>query len=248
MTKANILFAPKVANSRFDALCFFASSHLPPLFGGRSALLGQIFCDPYLYILETIIIFIGWKMEKESSKEESAIILDFLPHGYAFDTMPSYLKTPIAQAIGKEHFVLLELVPKKGIFLQPLEEIYIGEGKREKIHHIVGKLLVDKLSSTASSELQFVVKDLVSKNEERFIQFFNDSQPLTTRMHSLELLPGLGKKHMWEIVEERKDKPFSGFDDLKKRVKLMPDPQKAIIKRIMDELSGKEKHRIFVDT
>ena len=69
-------------------------------------------------------------------KEETAVVLDFLPNGYPSDTRPMHMKTPIAQAIGKEHFTLLELVPKKGIFLQPYEEVYIGEGKREKIHHI----------------------------------------------------------------------------------------------------------------
>ncbi len=66
-------------------------------------------------------------------------------------------------------------------------------------------------------------------------------------MHQLELLPGLGKKHMWEIIEARKEKPFESFADIKKRVKLMPDPEKAIIKRILKELSGIEKHRVFVD-
>ena len=44
------------------------------------------------------------KMEK--TKEENAIVLDFLPNGYPFDERPSYMKTPIAQVIGKEHFVL----------------------------------------------------------------------------------------------------------------------------------------------
>ena len=185
-------------------------------------------------------------MERVPTKEESAIILDFLPNGYAFDTRPSHLKTAIAQAIGKEHFVLLELVPKKGIFLQPLEEIYIGEGKRDKIHHIMGKLTVEKLTTTGKAEMEHVVKDLVEKNDKRFVEFFNNSQPLTTRMHSLELLPGLGKKHMWEIIEQRRDKDFASFEDIKKRVKLMPDPKKAIVKRILDELNGKEKHKIFV--
>jgi len=66
-------------------------------------------------------------------------------------------------------------------------------------------------------------------------------------MHQLELLPGVGKKHMWEIINARKEKLFEGFDDLKNRVKLMPDPEKAIIKRILAELKGKEKHRLFVD-
>ncbi len=183
----------------------------------------------------------------ERTKEETAIVLDFLQHGYPFDTRPMHRKTPIVQAIGKEHFTLLELVPKKDVFLQPLEEVYIGEGKRDKIHHIVGKLDFEKLTATAKAELEFIIKDIVHKNEKRFVDFFNNAQPLTTRMHQLELLPGLGKKHMWEIIEVRKEKPFESFDDMKKRVKLMPDPEKIIEKRIMKELEGKEKHNIFVD-
>ena len=84
-------------------------------------------------------------------------------------------------------------------------------------------------------------------NQAKYIDFFNNARPLSTRMHQLELLPGLGKKHMWEIIEARRDKLFENFDDVKKRVKLMPDPKKAIIKRVMQELQGIEKHRIFVD-
>lgn len=183
----------------------------------------------------------------ERSKEETAIVLDFLPNGYHYDDRPMYKKTPIAQAIGKEHFVLLELVPKKGIHLQPYEEVYIGEGKRDKIHHIVGKLALAKLTATAKSELEFIVKEIVKKNEKRFVEFFNNAQPLSTRMHQLELLPGLGKKHMWQIIETRQDKSFENLSDLKNRVKLMPDPEKIVIKRILQELEGTEKHRIFVD-
>ena len=91
------------------------------------------------------------------------------------------------------------------------------------------------------------MKETVKKEEKKFVDFFNNAQPLSTRMHQLELLPGLGKKHMWGIIEERKGKPFESFDDIKKRVKLMPDPEKIIIKRITLELQGKEKHRIFVE-
>ena len=186
--------------------------------------------------------------KSERSKEETAIVLDFLPNGYPYDERPMYMKTPIAQAIGKEHFVLLELVPKKGIHLQSFEDVYIGDGKRDKIHHIVGKISLAKLTATAKSELEFVIKDIVKKNEKKFIEFFNKAQPLSTRMHQLELLPGLGKKHMWQIIETRQEKPFESFSDLKNRVKLMPDPEKMIIKRILQELEGAEKHKIFVDT
>ncbi len=184
----------------------------------------------------------------ERSKEETVIVLDFLPNGYSHDTRPMYMKTPIAQALGKEHFVLLELVPKKGIHLQPFEEVYIGEGKRDKIHHIVGKMPLGRLTATAKSELEFVIRDIVKKNEKKFVDFFNKAQPLSTRMHQLELLPGLGKKHMWQIIETREEKLFESFSDLKNRVKLMPEPEKIMVKRILQELEGTEKHKIFVDT
>ncbi len=185
--------------------------------------------------------------EKKRIREEKAIILDFLPHGYPFDSRPMHKKSAIAQAIGTERFTILELVPRKDIFLQPLEEAYIGEGKRDKIHHIAGRLAIDKLTVTARNELEFVVRDIVHKNEKRFVSFFNNAQPLTTRMHQIELIPGCGKKHMWEILEQRQTKPFESFADIKKRVKLMPDPEKAIVKRVMAELSGSEKHNLFAD-
>jgi len=186
-------------------------------------------------------------MERDNkSKEDYAIVLDFLPNGYPSDTRPNHMKTPVAQAIGITHFVLLELVPKKDVFLQPNEKVYLGEGKRDKIHHIAGKISMGKLTSAASSELNYVIKDIVESEESRFVDFFNKSQPLSTRMHQLELLPGLGKKHMWEILDERKVEPFKNFSDIKKRVKLMPDPAKLIIKRIMSEISGTEKHNLFV--
>jgi len=187
------------------------------------------------------------ELKMERTKEENAIVLDFLPNGYPFDERPMYMKTPVAQALGKEHFILLELVPKKGMHLNLYEEVYIGDGKRDKVHHIAGKIPLSKLTRTAKSELEFAIKDIINKNEKRFVDFFNSARPLSTRMHQIELLPGVGKKHMWEIINAREEKPFESFEDLKKRVKLIPNPEKLIIKRVLEELEGTEKHRLFVD-
>lgn len=181
-------------------------------------------------------------------KEEEAIVLDFLQHGYPSDKRPSHIKTPIAQALGTKRFTLLELVPKKDIYLQPLKRVYIGPEKREDVHHVNGRLTPDKLTETARSELPHVVKQIVDEHPDHFVQFFNDAQPLSIRTHSLELLPGIGKKHMQEIVEERREAPFESFEDIKKRVKLIMDPEKLIIRRIMNEVEGKEKHYIFVNS
>ncbi|NOZ76461.1 MAG: DUF655 domain-containing protein, partial [Euryarchaeota archaeon] len=102
----------------------------------------------------------------------------------------------------------------------------------------------------ARSELPYVVADLVSAREEEYVKFFNESQAISTRLHSLELLPGIGKKLMWEILDERKKKPFESFEDISQRIKALPDPKKLIVKRILSELEedtrlGKGKYKLF---
>lgn len=182
-----------------------------------------------------------------AERDEHAIVLDFLPEGKSSDNRPSHRKNPIAQVLGTKRFTLLELVPKEGTYLNIGDEVYIGEGKRDKVARVEARISTDKLTNTAQGELEHVIKKLVADNESRFISFFNKAQPLSTRMHSLELLPGLGKKHMWEVLEEREEKDFESFKELKERVKLLPDPQKLVVKRILAELSGNEKHKLFVN-
>lgn len=182
---------------------------------------------------------------EESQKEEYAIILDFLPNGYPMDMRPMHRKFPIAQAMGEKSYTLLELAPKKEASLQPNQRVYIGEGKRDDIHHIIGRIPLSKLTQTARGEVEIIIKETVAKDPQPFLDFFNKSGPINARRHQLELLPGIGKKHMWEIIEKRKDKPFESFEDIKARIKLLPDPEKVIIKRILSELDEEDKYRIF---
>lgn len=182
--------------------------------------------------------------QEKTEKEERAIVLDFLPNGYALEQ--GSMKVPIAQALGVTFLSILELIPKREVFLSPHQEVYIGEGKRDEIHHIKGKIPIEKLTSTARSELHHAVEKVINENEKKFVEFFNKAQPLSMRMHQLELLPGLGKKHMWEVIEARKAKPFESFDDLKARVKLLPDPKQIVIKRILLEMAGTEKYKLFI--
>lgn len=180
-------------------------------------------------------------------KEEYGIVLDFLPNGYPFDTRPSHKKTPIAQVLGTRRFTLLEVVPKKDVHLNLSDKLYLGEGKRDHVHHINGKVSYDKLTNTARSNLEISIKELIKQEQTPFIEFFNKAQPLSTRMHAIELLPGIGKKHMWEILDERRGGDFKSFDDIRERVKLIPDPENLVLKRIIKELSEPEKHLLFVD-
>lgn len=175
-------------------------------------------------------------------KEEKAVILDYLPHGY----FGQEKRIPTAQAIGISNFTLLQLVPRKGISLELKEEVYIGSGKRDKISYILGRLPGDKLTETAKINLREFVKKTVESDEKRFVDFFNRAEPVNTRLHQFELLPGFGKKHTENIIKERKIKPFESFTEMHERIKSLPDVKKAVEKRILDELEKQEKYKLFV--
>ena len=176
-------------------------------------------------------------------RDDNVIVLDFLARGKSGDRRAE----PLAQVLGTKYFSLLEVVSKKDVILKPGEKVYIGEGTREKIDHIKRRITTRDLTTFAKSELPFVVEKLVKENEDKFVAFFNVSQPISTRLHQLELLPGIGKKHMWDVIKERKKGPFKSFEDLKKRVKLLPDPIGMIVKRILEELENEEvRYRLFV--
>ena len=61
------------------------------------------------------------------------------------------------------------------------------------------------------------------------------------------MLPGLGKKHMQEILKQRREKEFESFQDMKKRIQNLPDPEKAIEKRILHELTNIERYNLFTN-
>lgn len=174
-------------------------------------------------------------------KEEHALILDYLPYGYPMDKK----MMPIAQAIGTKNFTLLQLIPRRGVKLEVGETVYIGEGKRDKIYYIQGKLLENRITETTKQQMKEFVEEYILENEKKFIDFFNTAQAINTRLHQFELLPGFGKKHTQSILEERDKKPFDSLEDLKKRVANLPDPKKAIEKRIIEEITGKEKYCLF---
>ena len=174
-------------------------------------------------------------------KEEYAIILEYLPNGYPLEKK----MMPIAQAIGKSNLTLLELVPRRGIILELGEEVYIGEDKRDKIYYILGRLHKEKLTEAAKDQLLEFVEQIVKEREPEFLVFFNKSEAINKRIHQIELLPGLGKKHMNEILKQRQEKEFENFKDMKNRIQNLPDPEKAISKRILQELTNIERYNLF---
>lgn len=177
--------------------------------------------------------------------EDYARILDFLPRGRPDD--PRGRTDPVAYAVGEKDFVLLELVPREDATLLVGDRVYLGnDGEREHIDHVKGRVAHEDMTHAAQSELPYVLEDVVGDQEERFLEFFNEAGPVTTRMHMLELLPGLGKKLMWAILEERKKKTFESFEEMDERVKALHQPEKLLAHRIEAEITDPtQKYHIF---
>ncbi|MBN1324325.1 MAG: DUF655 domain-containing protein [Methanotrichaceae archaeon] len=179
-------------------------------------------------------------------REESARILDYLPYGHVSEAMSSYQRKPLVQAVGETNFVIMEMTPKDGFVPEVESKVYIGGGERQVIDHVNRRIGYDDMTNAAKMELPFVIQKIVLDNEDRYLRFFNQAGPITTRMHALELLPGIGKKLMWSVLKERKGGPFKSFQDLAERVKGLHNPEKLIAKRVEDELvDDRIKYRIF---
>ena len=178
----------------------------------------------------------------EKRYEEHAYVLDYLPHGRP-GTRP-YRAGALVQVVGEDFFTLLEAVVKEGLILKPLDRVYVGKNTRDRVTYIIGRIDYEELTTAARMELPTAVEKIVINREKWFIDFFNTAQAITPRMHALELIPGIGKKYMWQILGEREKRPFQSFEDLQQRANL-PNPAKLIVKRILEELGGQSKYRLF---
>jgi len=179
--------------------------------------------------------------------EDYAYILDYLAQGLPTNTFNK--REPLCYALGESEFKLFELVPIEKAIINIGERVYIGKDSatRDKISHVKRRVGYNELTHAAQAEMEFVVLDIVKANEGRFVTFFNKAESISTKKHMLEELPGLGKKTMWAIVEERKKGAFTNFEDLVKRVPSVKHPEKLVSKRIEIELSDPgQKYRLFV--
>jgi putative nucleotide binding protein len=175
--------------------------------------------------------------------EEYAYILDFTQRGKSSTVRGR--EGVIIQAIGEERLTLLALLGYGNATFEVGERLYIGRDGREKIISVLGRLEYSNISQTAKNELLATVEKIVLESEKRFIDYVNIAQPVTPRIHALELIPGIGKTYMMAIIKERESKKFESFQDIQDRIGLK-DPAKLIAKRIVEEITGEARMNLFV--
>jgi len=131
-----------------------------------------------------------------------AAVLDVLPHGRPGDDRPQHQKEPLAYALDIDEFYIYELqLADKDADIAFGDRIDLTEFGR------VTEVEFEDIPSGARSELDYAVEEVVEANEQRFVDFYNDAQPITLRLHQLNLLPGIGKKLRNTILDERKRNP-----------------------------------------
>lgn len=129
----------------------------------------------------------------------------------------------------------------------PTNDIKIGDLLDDEAVDNTEEISFDKLSQGAKTELEYGIKEIIEKNEQEFISFFNDAGAISIRMHQLDLLPGIGEKTRNSILEEREVENFDSFKELEERVKEIHNPKEIVVERILDELKNNDiKYRLFV--
>ncbi|WP_135827009.1 DUF655 domain-containing protein [Halorussus ruber] len=183
--------------------------------------------------------------QNDDEAQVPAVVLDYLPHGRADDDRPQYQKPALAYALGVEEFRLFEVTLEEDVSLT-ITDRFDADPSDDLVAN-VREIEFEDLSGAAQSELEHAIRDVVESNERRFVDFYNDAQPITLRLHQLNLLPGIGKKLRNNILEQRKRKPFESFEDLEDRVSGLHDPEEVLVERILEELREDDlKYRTFV--
>jgi len=175
--------------------------------------------------------------------EEYAYVLDSKSHTKS--TTVHGRTGIIVVAIGEERLTLLEILGIENSTFNVGEKIYIGKEGRTKVQSVLGKMDYIKISDSAKNEIPGVVESIVIENEKKFVDYINNAQPLTPRIHALELIPGIGKTYLNVIIKEREKGQFESFDDIEKRAGLK-EPRKHLSQRIIEEISGETRMNLFV--
>ncbi len=184
---------------------------------------------------------------QDESDVRRAVVLDYLAHGLSDDARPQYEKSPAGYAMDLADFRLYEVAFDEDERLTIGTDVVLAPADERDVVNECREVAYEDLSSGARSELEYVAADLVTDHEERFVDFYNEAQPITLRLHQLNLLPGIGKKLRNSILDERKRKPFESFEDLADRVSGLHDPDEILVERILEELRDDDlKYQLFV--
>ena len=171
-----------------------------------------------------------------------AVVLDVLPNGRPDDDRPAYQKSPVAYALGASSFRLYELTLDGDADVSVSDRIALDGPNVSRYREVE----FDDITRNAAAEIEYAVEAIVDADERRFVDFYNEAEPITLRLHQLNLLPGVGKKLRNNVLDERKRGPFERFEEVETRVSGLHRPREVIVERIVEEIRKEDlKYRRF---
>ncbi len=180
--------------------------------------------------------------------QREVVILDLLPHGHIENQQPSWKQKPVAQVLTFPDFVLYDVAYNRDSEIKVQQkDTYEKFRNKNKLGKVLDKINYEDLTNTSKALIQPILEKEIMNYEGLFVNFFNKSTSITPRLHALKLIPGIGQKHMWEIIEARDRQEFVTFKDISDRTSISK-PAKQIALRIIKELQRDVKYYIFSKT
>jgi putative nucleotide binding protein len=180
-------------------------------------------------------------------EDRLAVVLDLLPNGRPDDDRPQYERPAVGYAVGEDDFRLYELEFADDADGSIGDRLVIRPAERREAVDRFRETSYDDLTNAARSEMEYVVEEIVDRNEQEFVDFYTEADPISLRLHQLDLLPGVGDKIRNNILDARKRGRFESFEDVEERVSGLYDPREVLVDRILSEFSDDDlKYRLFV--
>ncbi|HET7323230.1 MAG TPA: DUF655 domain-containing protein [Halococcus sp.] len=173
-------------------------------------------------------------MVEESAKEEWVRMLTERPSDRDEDD------SRYVQTVGETRFTLLEFAVVADADLSPGDRLAV---ESEAVIGVYRRLTYHTLTQAAQDRLKATIRDIIAANEGRFIDAYNNAQPIGLRKHQLDVLPGIGDTRRETIIDERRQGAFENFADLATRVDSLHDPQALLVERALTELKEVENAR-----
>ncbi len=192
--------------------------------------------------LDRIVVL---EQEKLKRVKKAEVLLGCLP-----GTEKKMACYPVTQVGDEALRTLAEEASQEGRFeiagsLEELKKIAREKGLSEKLLVVPrSPISLDNLTDIARNNLSEAVKKILVDNEPFYVEFFNIAEPINIRQHSLELIRGIGKKTVKQLVAERSRKPFTSFEEVKRIIKV--DPLEGLVEKIVEEITGESKYNLFI--
>ena len=182
---------------------------------------------------------------KTKKYEETALVLDII-EGEINTRKDKYKGETIVQAIGTNYFSLLEFIPTDEVTtLLFMDEISLGKDERSVVNTIIGRISFDKLTSVAESQIEEAIDHILDAKKDKFLHWLNNAPAISIRLHSYQVIKGIGPKGMKTALSERKKGVFTSYEDFEDRTSIS-DIRGLLKQRILDELTQEnEKYHLF---